>query len=67
MYCSPGTFNNSGSGGECGIPHEMRFPMPTPARDSPWYNILIKRISSYLQAIYIYIGIPSIMEALTFL
>eukprot|EP00731_Ephydatia_muelleri_P012123 Em0006g1017a len=37
-YTSPGTFNNSGSGGECGIPHEMRFPMPTPARDSPWYS-----------------------------
>lgn len=37
-YTSPGTFNNSGSGGECGIPYEMRFPMPTPARDSPWYS-----------------------------
>lgn len=34
----PGYYNNSGSGGECGIPHELRFQMPTPAVDSPWYS-----------------------------
>eukprot|EP00731_Ephydatia_muelleri_P012121 Em0006g1015a len=34
----PGYYNNSGSGGECGIPHELRFPMPTPALDEPWYG-----------------------------
>ncbi|KAL3719135.1 hypothetical protein ACJRO7_004135 [Eucalyptus globulus] len=27
------------SGGECGIPYETYFPMPTPAKDKPWYSI----------------------------
>ncbi|KAK4407606.1 putative inactive purple acid phosphatase 27, partial [Sesamum angolense] len=27
------------SGGECGVPYETYFPMPTAARDKPWYSI----------------------------
>ncbi|KAJ0957147.1 putative phosphodiesterase I [Helianthus annuus] len=27
------------SGGECGVPYENYFPMPTPAKDKPWYSI----------------------------
>ncbi|XP_030449227.1 probable inactive purple acid phosphatase 27 [Syzygium oleosum] len=27
------------SGGECGIAYETYFPMPTPAKDKPWYSI----------------------------
>ncbi|KAI3450185.1 hypothetical protein Pfo_006850 [Paulownia fortunei] len=27
------------SGGECGVPYETYFPMPTPAQDKPWYSI----------------------------
>ncbi|GKU92222.1 hypothetical protein SLEP1_g5981 [Rubroshorea leprosula] len=27
------------SGGECGVPYETYFPMPTPAKDKPWYSI----------------------------
>lgn len=27
------------SGGECGIPYDTYFPMPTPAKDKPWYSI----------------------------
>ena len=27
------------SGGECGIPYETYFPMPTPEQDKPWYSI----------------------------
>jgi len=27
------------SGGECGIPYETYFPMPTPAKDKSWYSI----------------------------
>ncbi|KAK3001823.1 hypothetical protein RJ639_022452 [Escallonia herrerae] len=26
------------SGGECGVPYETYFPMPTPAKDKPWYS-----------------------------
>ncbi|KAG0567486.1 hypothetical protein KC19_7G138400 [Ceratodon purpureus] len=26
------------SGGECGVPYETYFPMPTPGRDKPWYS-----------------------------
>ena len=26
-------------GGECGVPYETYFPMPTPAKDKPWYFI----------------------------
>jgi hypothetical protein len=35
----PGLFNNSEAGGECGIPHDMRFPMPVPALDERWYGV----------------------------
>ncbi|XP_057818701.1 probable inactive purple acid phosphatase 27 [Cryptomeria japonica] len=27
------------SGGECGVPYEKYFPMPTPGQDKPWYSI----------------------------
>ncbi|XP_014522753.1 probable inactive purple acid phosphatase 27 [Vigna radiata var. radiata] len=27
------------SGGECGVPYETYFPMPTSAKDKPWYSI----------------------------
>lgn len=27
------------SGGECGVPYETYFPMPTQAKDKPWYSI----------------------------
>ncbi|KAJ4825590.1 hypothetical protein Tsubulata_015243 [Turnera subulata] len=27
------------SGGECGIPYETYFPMPTSEKDKPWYSI----------------------------
>ncbi|CAJ1934157.1 unnamed protein product [Sphenostylis stenocarpa] len=27
------------SGGECGVPYEKYFPMPTSAKDKPWYSI----------------------------
>lgn len=27
------------SGGECGVPYETYFPMPTIAKDKPWYSI----------------------------
>ncbi|KAG8656700.1 hypothetical protein MANES_04G164100v8 [Manihot esculenta] len=27
------------SGGECGVAYETYFPMPTPAKDKPWYSI----------------------------
>ncbi|KAK9058057.1 hypothetical protein SSX86_022897 [Deinandra increscens subsp. villosa] len=27
------------SGGECGVPYESYFPMPTAAKDKPWYSI----------------------------
>ena len=26
------------SGGECGVPHERRFPMPRPSLDEAWYG-----------------------------
>lgn len=26
------------SGGECGVPYELRFPMPTSELDAPWYS-----------------------------
>ncbi|ELR18962.1 diphosphonucleotide phosphatase 1, putative [Acanthamoeba castellanii str. Neff] len=31
-------YNGSDSGGECGVAYEARYPMPTPARDQPWYS-----------------------------
>ncbi|KAM2263628.1 hypothetical protein ACFXTI_039888 [Malus domestica] len=27
------------SGGESGVPYETYFPMPTSAKDKPWYSI----------------------------
>ena len=24
--------------GECGVAYEVRYPMPTPGRDQPWYS-----------------------------
>ncbi|XP_059651941.1 probable inactive purple acid phosphatase 27 [Cornus florida] len=27
------------SGGECGVPYETYFPMPSPAKDKPWYSV----------------------------
>ena len=36
MNCSPGWFNTTGSGGECGVPHSLRFLMPRPAFNEPW-------------------------------
>lgn len=27
------------SGGECGVVYETYFPMPTSAKDKPWYSI----------------------------
>ena len=33
MYITPD------SGGECGVPYDTYFPMPTPATDKPWYSI----------------------------
>uniref|UniRef100_A0A2N9EWZ4 Purple acid phosphatase n=1 Tax=Fagus sylvatica TaxID=28930 RepID=A0A2N9EWZ4_FAGSY len=27
------------SGGECGVPYETYFPMPTSGKDKPWYSI----------------------------
>jgi hypothetical protein len=27
------------SGGECGVAYETYFPMPTSAKDKPWYSI----------------------------
>ncbi|GAB2223012.1 hypothetical protein Droror1_Dr00017146 [Drosera rotundifolia] len=33
MYITPD------SGGECGVPYESYFPMPTPGKDKPWYSI----------------------------
>ncbi|GAB4854325.1 hypothetical protein Ancab_022912 [Ancistrocladus abbreviatus] len=33
MYITPD------SGGECGVPYETYFPLPTSAKDKPWYSI----------------------------
>ncbi|CAH9085272.1 unnamed protein product [Cuscuta epithymum] len=32
-------YKNVDSGGECGIPYETYFPMPTSEKDKPWYSI----------------------------
>ncbi|KAL5489146.1 hypothetical protein EMCRGX_G018204 [Ephydatia muelleri] len=31
-------YNGTDSNGECGVPYEKRFPMPTPAQDQPWFG-----------------------------
>ncbi|ESW03450.1 hypothetical protein PHAVU_011G014900 [Phaseolus vulgaris] len=36
---SGSTYFTPDSGGECGIPYETYFPMPTSAKDKPWYSI----------------------------
>ncbi|KAG9148553.1 hypothetical protein Leryth_023929 [Lithospermum erythrorhizon] len=36
---SGSTYMTPDSGGECGVPYETYFPMPTAARDKPWYSI----------------------------
>ncbi|KAF3437455.1 hypothetical protein FNV43_RR20208 [Rhamnella rubrinervis] len=39
-YADSGSvYGTPDSGGECGIPYETYFPMPTPAKDKPWYSI----------------------------
>ncbi|GAB2212653.1 hypothetical protein Droror1_Dr00020632 [Drosera rotundifolia] len=36
---SGSVFETPDSGGECGVPYEAYFPMPTQAKDKPWYSI----------------------------
>ncbi|XP_050234246.1 probable inactive purple acid phosphatase 27 [Mercurialis annua] len=36
---SGGVYGTPDSGGECGVPYEKYFPMPTYAKDKPWYSI----------------------------
>ncbi|CAO2820862.1 unnamed protein product [Amaranthus hypochondriacus] len=36
---SGSVYNTPDSGGECGIAYETYFPMPTQAKDKPWYSI----------------------------
>ncbi|CAK9147487.1 unnamed protein product, partial [Ilex paraguariensis] len=36
---SGSVYETPDSGGECGVPYETYFPMPTPAKDKPWYSI----------------------------
>jgi len=31
-------YQGTDSGGECGVPHERRFPMPRPSLDEAWYG-----------------------------
>ncbi|GAV76169.1 Metallophos domain-containing protein/Metallophos_C domain-containing protein [Cephalotus follicularis] len=39
-YVSSGSvYITPDSGGECGVPYETYFPMPTPGKDMPWYSI----------------------------
>ncbi|KAI5389863.1 hypothetical protein KIW84_075244 [Lathyrus oleraceus] len=39
-YLSSGSvYQTPDSGGECGVPYETYFPMPTSAKDKPWYSI----------------------------
>jgi hypothetical protein len=35
---SKALFPGTDSGGECGVPYEMRFPAPMGLRDEPWYR-----------------------------
>ena len=39
MVVFSGIMQTPDSGGECGIPYETYFPMPTPEQDKPWYSI----------------------------
>lgn len=36
---SGSVYTSPDSGGECGVAYETYFPMPTPAKDKPWYSI----------------------------
>ncbi|XP_042479552.1 probable inactive purple acid phosphatase 27 [Macadamia integrifolia] len=36
---SGSVYNTPDSGGECGVAYETYFPMPTIAKDKPWYSI----------------------------
>ncbi|CAA0831306.1 Probable inactive purple acid phosphatase 27 [Striga hermonthica] len=36
---SASLYKTTDSGGECGVPYETYFPMPTPGKDMPWYFI----------------------------
>ncbi|XP_004506354.1 probable inactive purple acid phosphatase 24 [Cicer arietinum] len=36
---SGSVYETPDSGGECGVPYETYFPMPTAAKDKPWYSI----------------------------
>ncbi|KAM7512382.1 hypothetical protein LguiB_011257 [Lonicera macranthoides] len=38
---SGSVYGTPDSGGECGVPYETYFPMPTLAKDKPWYFIEI--------------------------
>ncbi|CAN1128266.1 Probable inactive purple acid phosphatase 27 [Linum perenne] len=39
-YINTGSvYNTPDSGGECGVPYETYFPMPTSEKDKPWYSI----------------------------
>ncbi|OMO75881.1 hypothetical protein COLO4_25836 [Corchorus olitorius] len=39
-YTDSGSYySGPDSGGECGVAYETYFPMPTPAKDKPWYSI----------------------------
>ncbi|MCL7022561.1 hypothetical protein MKW94_006324, partial [Papaver nudicaule] len=39
-YINSGSvYGTPDSGGECGVAYEAYFPMPTPAKDKPWYSI----------------------------
>ncbi|XP_010273364.1 PREDICTED: probable inactive purple acid phosphatase 27 [Nelumbo nucifera] len=36
---SGSVYKTPDSGGECGVPYEAYFPMPTVGKDKPWYSI----------------------------
>lgn len=36
---SGSVYSTPDSGGECGVAYETYFPMPTPAKDKPWYSV----------------------------
>ncbi|CAN1344540.1 Probable inactive purple acid phosphatase 27 [Linum perenne] len=39
-YANSGSvYTTADSGGECGVPYEKYFPMPTSGKDKPWYSI----------------------------
>lgn len=36
---SGSVYHLTDSGGECGVPYETNFPMPTTGKDKPWFSI----------------------------